>query len=82
MKRYSLRRAISEEGGSTPDLFSSQEASELKKISDVFEELIKTANNVTLQVLFEVVIREAGILNYHYQFSRQGLVNGGYYLPV
>ncbi len=62
-ERYSLRRAISEEGGTTPDLFSEVEASELKKISNVFEELIKTANNVTLQVLFEVVIREAGILN-------------------
>jgi DNA helicase II / ATP-dependent DNA helicase PcrA len=62
-ERYSLRRAISEEGSATPDLFSTVEASELKKISDVFEELIKAANNVTLQVLFEVVIREAGILN-------------------
>ena len=30
----------------------------------MLEELIKTANNVTLQVLFEVVIREAGILNF------------------
>ncbi len=58
-----MRRAISEEGSVTPDLFSIVEASELKKVSDVLEELIKTSNNVTLQVLFEVVIREAGILN-------------------
>lgn len=63
-EKTSLRRAISEEGSTAkPDLFSSEEASQLKKISDVLEELIKAANNLTLQVLFEVVIREAGILN-------------------
>jgi len=63
-EKTSLRRAISEEGSTAkPDLFSGEEASQLKKISDVLEELIKAANNLTLQVLFEVVIREAGILN-------------------
>jgi DNA helicase-2/ATP-dependent DNA helicase PcrA len=63
-EKTSLRRAISEEGSAVPDLFSTVEASELKKISNVLEELIKASNNVTLQVLFEVVIREAGILNF------------------
>ncbi len=62
-EKTSLRRAISEEGGNKPDLFSTIEASQLKKTSDVLEELIKAANNLTLQVLFEVVIRESGILN-------------------
>lgn len=65
-ERPSLRLAIAKEGvQAAPDLFSdAEEPNELKKISNAFEGLIKEKNNLTLQVFFEVVVREAGILKY------------------
>jgi DNA helicase II / ATP-dependent DNA helicase PcrA len=64
-ERTSIRRAISEDGGSSkPDLFSTEEISEIKRASNVLENLIKASPNLTLQGLFEEVVREAGILNY------------------
>lgn len=64
-ERNSIRRAISEEGSDArPDLFSPVEVSEIKRVSIALETLIKAAPNLTLQGLFEEVIRVAGILNY------------------
>ncbi len=64
-ERTSIRRAISEEGSSSkPDLFSTEEVSEIKRVSNILESLIKASPNLTLQGLFEEVVREAGILNY------------------
>jgi len=65
-EKIHLREAIGEQkGNAMPNLFSAEETGELKKISTVFEELIKkTYNEETLQVFFETVVRELGILNY------------------
>jgi len=65
-EKTSIRRAISEDGLSTkPDLFSTDEVSEIKRVSDIFERLVKvTASQETLQVLFETVIHKTGILSY------------------
>ena len=65
-ERTSIRRAISEEGSSSkPDLFSSEEeVNEIKRVSTALETLIKASPNLTLQGLFEEVVRIAGILNY------------------
>jgi DNA helicase-2/ATP-dependent DNA helicase PcrA len=63
--RYSLRRLISEQAtGTVSDLFTQSEVNEVRRVSDILEGLIKRVNNVTLQELFEEVVREAGILNY------------------
>jgi len=61
---FSIRRAISEQNDGVADLFSAAEVNELKRVSKVLEYLIAKKNNLTLQELFEEVIREAGILNY------------------
>ncbi len=64
-ERTSMRRAISEDGVSAkPDLFSTDEVSEIKRVSNILEELIKASSNLTLQGFFEVLIRESGILGY------------------
>jgi len=64
-EKNSIRRAISEEGNpSQRDLFSTDEISEVKKASNALETLIKAAPNLTLQGLFEEVVRVAGILKY------------------
>ncbi len=61
-EKTTLRQAISEEGGAPPDLFSTTEVNGLKKTSNILEGILEKVNDLTLQVLFEVVIREAGVL--------------------
>jgi len=64
-EKYSLRRLISEQiTGTVSDLFTQSEVNEVRRVSDVLEGLIKRMNNVTLQELFEDVVRETGILKY------------------
>ncbi len=61
---YSIRRAISEQADGVSDLFTQAEVNEIKRVSKVLEYLVGKLNNLTLQELFEEVVREAGILNY------------------
>ncbi len=64
-EKYSIRRAIYEQSkGTVSDLFTQSEVNEIKRVSEVLENLIKKMNNVTVQELFEEVVREAGILRY------------------
>ncbi len=46
------------------DLFSQGMNENMKKVSEAMEHLISTVPNVTLQTLFEGVIRETGVLSY------------------
>ena len=46
------------------DLFTQGMNEELKKASEAIEKLISKVSNVTLQSLFECIIREAGVLSY------------------
>ncbi|MEO8414598.1 MAG: ATP-dependent DNA helicase [Ginsengibacter sp.] len=46
------------------DLFTQSMNEGLKKASEAIESLIATVQNVTLQSLFECIIREAGVLGY------------------
>jgi DNA helicase-2/ATP-dependent DNA helicase PcrA len=63
-EKYSIRRAISEQTDGVSDLFTQAEVNEIKRVSRVLEYLIGKMNNLTLQELFEEIIREAGILNH------------------
>jgi DNA helicase-2/ATP-dependent DNA helicase PcrA len=62
--KTSIRQLLIEKAN-TPakDLFSIPFNEGLKKTSATIEKLIKDVPNVTLQVLFENIIREAGVLN-------------------
>ncbi|HNP21629.1 MAG TPA: ATP-dependent DNA helicase [Panacibacter sp.] len=61
--KTSLRALIHEKANKpAADLFSLQVHPKLKKAGDIMERLIKAVPNVTLQVLFEEVIRECEIL--------------------
>lgn len=61
----SLRRMLHDKANEPPkDLFSTGLPATLKQASVIFEKLIAKAPNVTLQQLFENIIRETGILNY------------------
>lgn len=61
--KTSLRRLLYEKANTPPkDLFSQGIHSGLKTASAVFERLIADVPNVTLQHLFENIIREAGVL--------------------
>lgn len=63
-KKTSLRQLIAERlQGPLPDLFS-KEIPGLKKAQSAIEQLIEDVPNITLQQLFENIIREAGVLNY------------------
>lgn len=60
-----LRSYINEQVETSPaDLFAPSEVNEIKRVSDALERLIAKVKNETLQVLFEEVVREAGILTY------------------
>ena len=63
--KTSIRQLLIEKAN-TPakDLFSIPFNEGLRKAGITFEKLIKDVSNVTLQVLFENVIREAGVLSY------------------
>jgi len=61
----SLRRLLYEKAKAPPkDLFSQGLHDGLKKASAILEQLISDVPNITLQMLFENVVRKAGILNY------------------
>lgn len=61
--KTSLRRLLYEKANTPPkDLFSQGIHAGLKTASAVFERLIADVPNVTLQHLFENIIREAGVL--------------------
>lgn len=68
-KRYSdektsIRRYLHEKANTPPrDLFSTGIHEGLKKASAIIEKLIAKVSNLTLQQLFENIIREAGVLN-------------------
>ena len=64
-EKNSLRRLLHERSIAIPkDLFSKSIHEGLKKASFVLEKLIAQVPNVTLQQLFENIIREAGILSH------------------
>src|SRR5690606_9564383 len=73
----SLRSLLHEKANAAPkDLFSAAIHPGLKKASSVIEALIAAVPNLTLQHLFEKIIREAGVLNHimqsddkHWQFQ-------------
>ncbi len=63
-EKTSLRRLLTEKANAVPkDLFSKTIHDGLKKASGILEKLIGDVPNVTLQHLFENIIREAGILS-------------------
>ena len=68
-KRYSdnsssLRKLIIDRANEpAKDLFTNGLHDNIKKASSVFESLISDAPNITLQHLFENIIRKTGILN-------------------
>lgn len=66
----SIRQVLTEKAN-TPakDLFSNGLHRGLKKASGVVEKLIADVSNVTLQHLFETIIREAGVLTHIMQSS-------------
>jgi len=64
-KTISLRRMLHDKAKEpAKDLFSTSLPAGLKEASDVIEKLIAKAPNLTLQQLFENIIREAGVLNH------------------
>jgi len=61
--KTSMRRLLYEKASAVPkDLFSQGLNENLKKASAIVEKLIAEVPNVTLQQLFETIIREAGVL--------------------
>jgi len=61
--KTSMRRLLYEKASAVPkDLFSQGLNEHLKKASAIVEKLIADVPNVTLQQLFETIIREAGVL--------------------
>ena len=63
-KKTSMRQLLSEKANEPPkDLFSPSLHDGLKKASIILESLIGDVPNVTLQSLFENIIRKAGVLN-------------------
>lgn len=62
---FSLRRLLHDKANApAKDLFSQGLHEGLKNASAVIEQLIGDVSNVTIQTLFENIIRKAGILNY------------------
>ena len=63
--RTSIRRLMNEKALLPPkDLFTPTIHENLKRASHLFEKLIAVVPNVTLQSLFEKIVREAGVLNH------------------
>lgn len=63
--RTSIRRLLNEKALLPPkDLFTPTIHENLKRASHLFEKLIAVVPNVTLQSLFEKIVREAGVLNH------------------
>jgi DNA helicase-2/ATP-dependent DNA helicase PcrA len=62
--KISLRQLIQQKINQPPkDLFSQSVSVELKKAGSIIEKMIAGVPNVTLQCLFESIIREGGVLN-------------------
>ncbi|MBC7826138.1 MAG: ATP-dependent helicase [Chitinophagaceae bacterium] len=62
--RTSIRRLLSEKSNQPPrDLFDPGIHPGLKQASTILEQLIADVPNITIQVLFERIIRTAGVLN-------------------
>ena len=63
--KTSIRKLLCEKSKQpVRDLFSQGMHEGLKKASEAIEKLISKVPNVTLQGLFEYIIREAGVLSY------------------
>jgi len=63
--KTSMRQLLTEKANTPPrDLFSISLHEGMKKASSILEQLIKDVPNVTLQQLFENIIREAGVLKH------------------
>ncbi|HMI79129.1 MAG TPA: ATP-dependent DNA helicase [Ferruginibacter sp.] len=63
-KETSIRRLLHEKANMPPkDLFSTGIHEGLKKASLIVEKLVAKVSNLTLQQLYENIIREAGVLN-------------------
>ena len=63
--KTSIRQLLSEKSNApAKDLFTNGMHEGLKKASQVIEELIADVSNKTLQVLFEEIIRKAGVLSH------------------
>jgi len=63
--KTSMRQLLSEKANTPPkDLFTPSLHDGLKKASIILENLISDVPNITLQTLFENVIRKAGVLNH------------------
>ncbi len=63
--KTSIRRLLNEKAILPPkDLFTPLIHENLKRASHLFEKLIAVVPNVTLQSLFEKIVREAGVLNH------------------
>ena len=76
-KRYageqtSIRRMLYDKSNSPArDLFDKGLNENLKKVSGIIEQLIADVSNVTLQQLFENIIRNAGVLTYIMQSNEK-----------
>ncbi len=67
-ENYSLRRLLYEKANGAPkDLFSSGVHEGFKKASAVLEKLVADVPNITLQQLFENIVRETGLLSHMMQ---------------
>ena len=63
--KTSIRQLLTEKANlPAKDLFSSNLHEGLKKASAIIENLVADVSNLTLQHLFECIIREAGVLSY------------------
>ncbi|WEK37176.1 MAG: ATP-dependent DNA helicase [Candidatus Pseudobacter hemicellulosilyticus] len=64
-EKTTLRRLLHEKANTPPrDLFTPATHEGLRKASLVLEKLIGLASNITLQQLFEALVREAGVLGH------------------
>ncbi|MGI8952729.1 MAG: ATP-dependent helicase [Chitinophagaceae bacterium] len=70
--KTSLRKLLFEKSNQPPkDLFSQGIHSNLKKASAIIEKLLSDVPNITLQTLFENIIREAGVLSFIMQSTEK-----------
>jgi DNA helicase-2/ATP-dependent DNA helicase PcrA len=70
--KTSLRRLIYDKSNTPPtDLFTPRLNANLEKAGSIMEKLIHIVPNVTLQVLVENIIREAGVLNHIMQSAEK-----------
>ncbi len=68
----SIRRLVQQKINQPPrTLFDAPVHPHLKRVSDQFEQLIAAVPNVTIQTLFEMIIRDGGVLEYIMQHERK-----------